>query len=122
MRAFGLFATLGSLLLVGQVVLNLQFLPLPLTAWCFLVAIMSGLVRGPATIRLAALLLLVSIGTFLFGILMFYPPYGVGLWLAASAAFAVLAVTLGISAFVGEFEKTREQAPPAGAGDGGTRG
>src|SRR5215471_1846459 len=59
-RAFGLFAIAGALLLVGQVVLNLQFFPVALTAWCFLMAVISGLVRGPATIRLAALFLLLS--------------------------------------------------------------
>jgi hypothetical protein len=95
---------------------SLQFLPVPLTYWCFLMAIMSGLVRCPGTIRLAAFFLLLSLGTFFFGVTMFYSPYGVGLWLATSAAFAILALTLGVSAFVADFAKTRERASSVGRG------
>jgi hypothetical protein len=44
---------------------------------------------------------------------MFYSPYGVGLWLA-TGAFAILALTLGVSAFVADFAKTRERASSVG--------
>jgi hypothetical protein len=94
-KAAGLFAIAGIVLLGIELLLGFGTLAIP--AWCFLVAIISVLVKGSAAGRLAVVFLLLSLGSFVYAILSFY---GGELWLAASAALAILAVTMGISAYL----------------------
>ena len=113
MRVPGLFASAGILLLVAQVVLSGVWsslggtrLPLAAAAFCFMVAIISGLVKGSAAVRLAILFLLLSLASLIYALLSFY---GAELYIAASAAFAILAVTVGISGYLGRDRPTPER-------------
>ena len=120
MRVPGQFAVAGGLLLVAQVVLGGMRTPLSETrfvfvflgaaAVCFAIAIVWAFVKGPAAVRLAAVLLFVCLGALAVAIQGVPGDSSIDLMLALSAACGVLAVTLGVRAYLAESVTSRELA------------
>jgi hypothetical protein len=118
----GLLTIAGGLLLVVQFVFGVALNKALNNAWaviaplagaflCFTVAIVWAFVRGPAAVRLAAICTFLSLAFLAIAVVIIYLPFGRGIYLGASAAFGILAVTLGISAYRAEVAQ-RESTPP----------
>jgi hypothetical protein len=113
MKVPGLLAVFVALLLVVQFIspfngTALLFLPVGSALACFALAVILGIVRGPAAVRWAMLLWLASFGFLVLSILALAMTPGSTGWrtdttvpvvlFALSVAFLILAITQGIRA------------------------
>ena len=106
MRVVGLFWILGWLLVAAQIVLgrhdDVNALLFWATGLAFAVAVIWGLVKGPATVRWAVCLWVLSLAIAFYGILSFYPY----LPLAIAGALQVASIGVGIYAYLNESRAT----------------